>query len=130
MTAADRYEADVADDGTWQVVLVLNPGSNVASFTATGPTGLESTAEVVVWYDPPVHYFKYGETGLYRVTGHGEELIHAGPVSSATPTGPTASSSACPGRRDSKAIGGPNGTSRFRLRGGSSTGWSSTDIQP
>lgn len=51
---AGRYEADVAADGTWSIVLVLSPGSNRALFTATDDAGNEATAQVVVDYKRPV----------------------------------------------------------------------------
>ncbi|MDH5421642.1 MAG: hypothetical protein OEY55_07555 [Acidimicrobiia bacterium] len=47
---AGRYEADVAPDGTWSIVLILSPGSNRAVFTATDVAGNETTAQVVVDY--------------------------------------------------------------------------------
>lgn len=54
MVRAGRYEADVASDGTWSIVLVLSPGSNRALFTATDEAGNEATAQVIVDYKPPV----------------------------------------------------------------------------
>lgn len=48
---AGRYEADVDNEGTWEIVLILNPGSNVARFTARDQAGNESEAAVTVHYD-------------------------------------------------------------------------------
>lgn len=54
VVTAGRYEADVAPDGTWSIVLVLSPGSNRALFTAVDEVGNESTARVTVDYKRPV----------------------------------------------------------------------------
>lgn len=51
---AGRYQADVAGDGTWSIVLVLSPGSNRALFSAVDEVGNESTAQVTVDYRRPV----------------------------------------------------------------------------
>lgn len=39
VTAAGRYQVDVAADGTWAIVLMLNPGGNVATFVAADAEG-------------------------------------------------------------------------------------------
>lgn len=54
VVAAGPYEADVAEDGSWSIVLILNPGSNRAVFTSTDAAGNVATAEVTVSYTPPV----------------------------------------------------------------------------
>lgn len=51
--AAGPYEADVSDDGHWQIDLVLAPGANGAVFTATDEAGNENSVRVVVYYEPP-----------------------------------------------------------------------------
>lgn len=51
---AGRYEADVAEDGSWSIVLILGEGGNKALFTATDAAGNVSEASIVVYYDPPV----------------------------------------------------------------------------
>lgn len=52
--AAGRYPVSVADDGRFEAVLILNPGGNVATFTATDPWGGSSELRVPVYYDPPL----------------------------------------------------------------------------
>lgn len=51
---AGRYEADVADDGRWSIVLFLAEGPNRATITATDAAGNVAEASVVVTYRPPV----------------------------------------------------------------------------
>jgi len=50
--AAGRYPADLAADGSWEVVLVLNPGSNVAVFEAGDAAGNRTEVRLVVNYAP------------------------------------------------------------------------------
>jgi hypothetical protein len=47
------YEADVDDDGTWTIRLVVAAGPNGASFTATDDSGNSTTERIVVYYEPP-----------------------------------------------------------------------------
>ncbi len=47
--AAGRYEADVGADGTWSIVLILNPGGNVATFVATDAAGNATEVRVPVY---------------------------------------------------------------------------------
>ena len=47
------YAADVADDGSWSLRLVLTPGANGAQFTAKDAAGNETTKRIVVYYEPP-----------------------------------------------------------------------------
>lgn len=47
------YSADVADDGTWSLQLVLAPGANGASFTAKDRAGNEESVRLTVTYEPP-----------------------------------------------------------------------------
>ena len=54
VTAAGRYPADVDADGNWSIVLVLNPGGNLATFVATDHAGNTTTATVTITYRPPV----------------------------------------------------------------------------
>lgn len=53
VVSAGPYLADVDDDGRWSIVLLLNPGGNLASFTATDPAGNAAEASVSLIYDPP-----------------------------------------------------------------------------
>ncbi len=50
---AGQYEAPVDDSGRWSIMLVLSPGANGASFTATDPAGNQTVARVTVHYDVP-----------------------------------------------------------------------------
>jgi hypothetical protein len=54
VVAAGPYLADVDGEGHWSIVLLLNPGGNLATFTATDAAGNISEAVVSVTYDPPV----------------------------------------------------------------------------
>jgi hypothetical protein len=51
---AGRYEADVDEAGTWSLRLVLNAGSNVATFTAADAAGNATEVQHTVFYDPPL----------------------------------------------------------------------------
>lgn len=51
--AAGQWEADVAADGSWEIVLGLNSGSNIVDFTAIDAAGNETTVQVTVIYEPP-----------------------------------------------------------------------------
>lgn len=48
-----KWAASVAADGSWSIVLILEPGTNVARFTATDAAGNTSVTERAVRYDPP-----------------------------------------------------------------------------
>ena len=50
---AGDYEADVDAEGRWRIVLILNKGGNLATFTAVDAEDNETTAQVKVYYDPP-----------------------------------------------------------------------------
>lgn len=50
---AGRYEAEVDSAGNWEIVLILNEGSNVARFTARDAAGNEAEAAVTVYYVAP-----------------------------------------------------------------------------
>lgn len=50
---AGPYEAAVAEDGTWSIVLILGEGGNRATITATDAAGNVAEASLVVYYDPP-----------------------------------------------------------------------------
>lgn len=54
LLAAGQYPIEVAADGSWSTVLRLNPGGNVAVFTATDESGTTTEARVAVYYDPPL----------------------------------------------------------------------------
>lgn len=54
LVAAGRYPVEVADDGSWAIVLRLNPGGNMAVFAATNAQGHTTELRVPVYYDPPL----------------------------------------------------------------------------
>lgn len=55
VAVADKYFADVTPDGSWTLDLLLNPGTNRTTITATDPgTGLTTDQSVQVSYDPPL----------------------------------------------------------------------------
>lgn len=47
------YQAEVDEDGHWAIVLLLNPGGNLAKFTAVDAAGNSSVASVSVTYEVP-----------------------------------------------------------------------------
>jgi hypothetical protein len=49
----DKWAATVAADGSWSIVLMLEPGTNIAQFTATDAVGNSTMVERAVRYDPP-----------------------------------------------------------------------------
>lgn len=51
--AAGRWEADVDENGEWEIILGVVSGSNIATFTAIDAAGNETTAQVTIIYDPP-----------------------------------------------------------------------------
>jgi hypothetical protein len=48
------YEAEVDEDGSWSLQLVLSEGPNGALFTATDAAGNSTSVRIVVTYEPPV----------------------------------------------------------------------------
>ncbi|HKX76149.1 MAG TPA: hypothetical protein VJR05_12265 [Acidimicrobiia bacterium] len=50
---AGNYEADVKDDGSWRIVLILSPGGNHATLRAEDQAGNVSKASVTVYLEPP-----------------------------------------------------------------------------
>jgi hypothetical protein len=51
ITVGDKYEATIEEDGTWSLDLMLEPGRNSTTFTATHPeTGLHSSQAIRVYY--------------------------------------------------------------------------------
>ena len=53
VTVGGRHDAAVQPDGAWALELVLNPGGNTTTFTATDPaSGLQATAMFRVQYEP------------------------------------------------------------------------------
>ena len=51
VTVGGKYEATVAEDGSWSLDLMLEPGRNSTTFTATHPeTGLETSEAIRVYY--------------------------------------------------------------------------------
>lgn len=50
---AGELQADVADDGTWRIVLGLEKGWNLVYFKAFDESGNWSSASVEVYYEPP-----------------------------------------------------------------------------
>lgn len=53
VVAAGPYLADVRNDGYWSIVLLLNEGGNLASFTSTDAAGNAAEASLSVTYQPP-----------------------------------------------------------------------------
>ena len=53
VVAAGRYEVDVADDGSWSMLLVLDRGGNLALFAATDAAGNTTEERMTVVYEPP-----------------------------------------------------------------------------
>ena len=53
VVAGGKFEAFVDGEGGWSIQLVLSPGANGASFTATDTAGNQSTARITVHYDVP-----------------------------------------------------------------------------
>ena len=51
--AAGEWKADVDELGNWEIILGLNSGSNIVTFTARDDAGNETTAQIIVNYDPP-----------------------------------------------------------------------------
>lgn len=51
--SAGTYSATVDGSGNWHIDLILWPGSNPATITATGPNGAVQTAQVTAFYDVP-----------------------------------------------------------------------------
>ena len=51
--AAGEWEADVDESGNWEIILGLNSGPNIVTFTAQDAAGNETTVQVTVNYDPP-----------------------------------------------------------------------------
>lgn len=51
--ASGPYGAEVAEDGTWSLQLVLAPGANGASFTAKDNAGNEESVRLTITYEPP-----------------------------------------------------------------------------
>ncbi len=49
VVAAGRYPVEVDAGGNWSIVLILNPGGNVATFVATDPAGNTSEVRVPVY---------------------------------------------------------------------------------
>lgn len=51
--AAGEWDADVDDEGQWEIIMGLNSGTNIVSFTAIDEAGNETTEQITVIYDPP-----------------------------------------------------------------------------
>lgn len=76
--AAGRYQADVDEDGNWSIVLVLNEGGNVATFTATDEAGNTTTTRIPLYYEPAApHSDFYSLTGGIPTTFPGTPLAIA-----------------------------------------------------
>lgn len=48
---AGEWEADVLENGEWHIILVLSPGKNITTFTATDPAGNRTKATVTAYLD-------------------------------------------------------------------------------
>jgi hypothetical protein len=51
--AVGQFQANVDGQGNWSLMLILSPGANTVSFTATDGAGNAATASVTVTYDVP-----------------------------------------------------------------------------
>lgn len=49
LTAAGRYPVEVGADGSWEIVLILNPGGNIARFVAEDAAGNQTEINLPVW---------------------------------------------------------------------------------
>lgn len=67
---AGRYEADVAEDGSWGIALVLSPGGNRATITATDAAGNAAEASVTVYYDAPKETTTTKAEVVWEFTAH------------------------------------------------------------
>lgn len=77
VVGASTYFADVASDGSWTLELLLNPGANTTTFTATDPeTGLTTSRAVKVSYDPPLTLRPDGLGQLAFATPEGESVAY------------------------------------------------------
>ena len=72
LTAAGRYPVEVAADGSWEIVLVLNPGGNVARFVAEDAAGNQTEINLPVWRyacaDKPTTTISSGATNTSTIT--------------------------------------------------------------
>jgi hypothetical protein len=68
VVAAGPYLAEVNPDGHWSIVLLLSPGGNLASFSATDAAGNVAQASVSVTYDAPAPPKE--ETPVVEFTAH------------------------------------------------------------
>jgi hypothetical protein len=66
VVAAGRYPADVDAAGNWSIVLVLNRGGNVATFTSTDEAGNTTEVRHPVYYEPSGTTF---DRALYTTSG-------------------------------------------------------------
>lgn len=77
VVGAGTYFAGVASDGSWTLELLLNPGANTTTFTATDPeTGLTTSRAVQVSYDPPLTLRPDGLGQLEFRTPEGESVAY------------------------------------------------------
>ncbi len=81
VTAAGRYDAPVDADGNWSIVLVLAPGHNVATFTATDPAGNATTVRHgVSWVPPRPALLIANRRGIWIDRDGQREKLLGGPV--------------------------------------------------
>lgn len=75
LTAAGLYEVPIGPDGNWSIVLFLNPGWNVATFSAEDSLGNLTEVRLPVYYCPPLvlHGNGLGEAAF----GDAEETVAA-----------------------------------------------------
>jgi hypothetical protein len=78
LVAAGRYDVPVDPDGTWSIVLMLEPGGNLTRFVATGEGG-PACVDVSVRYEPPIvlRGDGLGVVDLGRTTGEALDVLEA-----------------------------------------------------
>jgi hypothetical protein len=72
VTVGGKYEATVAEDGSWALDLMLAPGRNSTTFTATHPeTGFETKQTIRVYYAVPFDAYQSGYVSSFIATQAG-----------------------------------------------------------
>ncbi len=65
---AAGYHATVTDDGHWSIVLMLEPGGNLATIKAFDAAGNVAEATVKVFYEPPAGDYTFTANQKYKVS--------------------------------------------------------------